>query len=105
MTPISPQDALIVFAGGGMLGLLFFGGLLLTVEKFIHHEWREIAMVVSFFLRTLLAIGGFYFLMEGQFTRALIALAGFVAARAALMAMVKPKGKAAPEPEAADEAH
>lgn len=107
MTPVSLQDSVIVFAGGGMLGLLFFSGLLLTVEKLIHYRWREIALVVSFALRAALVMVGFYFLAEGQFLRAIIALAGFILARVAIMALVKGRqGRAGVEQaEITDETH
>lgn len=69
---------------GGILGLLYYGGLWVTISRFIaDQQYFRLILLVSFFLRIAMAIGGFYLLL--RFTRhwqaLALALAGFVLSR------------------------
>lgn len=75
---------LLPLAGGIVLGLFYFGGLWLTVRNL--HLWRQPAVMslLSFALRSSLALAGFWLLMAGQPLRLLFCLAGFFTVRVIL---------------------
>ena len=70
-----------VFAAGILLGILFFGGLWLTVKKMMHSKMPAIWLITSFFLRVGITLVGFYFVGSGNLQRLLICLVGFIAGR------------------------
>jgi F1F0 ATPase subunit 2 len=66
---------------GILLGVLFYGGLWLTVRRFptTHHP---LALALgSLLLRMAITLAGFYLIIDGQWQNAVAALAGFTAAR------------------------
>ncbi len=68
-----------------LTGLLFFGGLWLTVQRLPTARWPGLLLFASFALRALLAIGGFVLVMAGQWSRLLAGLLGFLLARIVLV--------------------
>jgi F1F0 ATPase subunit 2 len=70
--------ALIV---GFLTGLFYFGGLWWTVERVGAAQSPGLLLLASFTVRTAVAILAFYLIMGGEWTRLLIALAGFFIAR------------------------
>lgn len=83
----------ILLAGGvGLLtGAVFFGGLYWTVEKTLTSKRPALLFIGSFVLRTGFVLAGFYFTMDGQITRILSCLAGFVIARMIMNTIVRKK--------------
>jgi len=67
--------------GGAVLGLLYFTGLWLTVQRMhtAKHPWRLFA--ASYVLRLALAVFCFYVLILAGWQHAVAALVGFVAVR------------------------
>jgi F1F0 ATPase subunit 2 len=80
---------LAVLAGAG-LGLLHFGGLWLTVRRLAASRSPVLLVGASFLARTLLAVAGFYLVMDGSLARALACLLGFIVARQLLVALLGP---------------
>jgi len=80
---------ILAFIGGFLLGVLFFGGLWLTVKKLVTAKMPEIWFIGSFFLRIGITLIGFYFISLGNWQRLLICVLGFVAARFIVMHVTK----------------
>src|ERR1700733_12062429 len=66
---------------GLLLGALFFGGLWWTVHKGVSSERPELWFLGSLLLRTGLILAGFYFVSQGEWSRLLASLVGFLIAR------------------------
>jgi len=76
------------FVIGSALGMLYFGGLWLTVQRVTEGCWSRRMLLVSFLARALLMMLALYGLMEGGGARwEAVALGslGFVAARGVLV--------------------
>jgi F1F0 ATPase subunit 2 len=86
---------LAALAGAG-LGLLYFGGLWLTVRRLADTRSPVLLFGASFLARTLLAVAGFYVVMDGSLARALACLLGFIVARQLLVSRLGPGRLAAP---------
>lgn len=72
-------------AVGGVLGLIFYGGLFFTVRAAIKARQPGLLAVASFALRTAAVLAGFYWIGAGDWKRIAAALAGFVLARIILL--------------------
>ncbi len=81
---VSPLELLLAVLAGGILGLVYFGGLWLTVSAMQRVRSPALLFVGSFVLRMSLAVAGFWLVMAGQWERAAACLAGFVAVRIVL---------------------
>ncbi len=79
---------------GAALGLLYFGGLWLTVRRISCSARPALLMFGSFVVRLLAALCGFYLVMNGSWERLLACLAGFLAVRLVLTRIVR-SGEAA----------
>ncbi|MCO6475980.1 MAG: ATP synthase subunit I [Phaeodactylibacter sp.] len=84
---------LLPFAAGTGLGVIFFGGLLITVAKGMSARYPALWFLASMLVRTAIVLAGFYFVAAGQFARMIACLAGFIIARAVITGMAKPPGK------------
>jgi F1F0 ATPase subunit 2 len=73
--------ALLVGTG---LGLFYFGGLWLTVQRLPTVRYPVLLALGSFFMRTLAALLGFYVVMSGSWARLLVCFAGFLVIRTLL---------------------
>jgi F1F0 ATPase subunit 2 len=71
----------LAFTGGIALGILFFYGLWLTVRKAVASGNPALWFLGSSVARTVIALGGFYFIARGSWQRLLICVAGFITAR------------------------
>ena len=72
---------ILIFIVGVALGLMFFGGLWLTVKKTVTSIKPASLILGSFIVRMVLVLTGFYFIGVGNWQRLLTALAGFIIAR------------------------
>jgi F1F0 ATPase subunit 2 len=70
-----------VFIAGIALGILFFGGLWLTVKKTINSPMPAFWILGSFLLRVGITLIGFYYIATGSVQRLLICVLGFITGR------------------------
>lgn len=68
-------------AAGGVLGMIFFGGLWWTVGKVVSSEQPAPWLLASLMARMAIALVGFYFVSGGHWERLTACLVGFVFAR------------------------
>ncbi len=80
-------------AGTG-LGLFYFGGLWLTVQRLPTARRPAFFSLLSFFGRLGVALFGFYLVMGGHWERLLVCLLGFLGVRVILVRVWGPKSKA-----------
>ena len=71
--------------GGAGLGLFFFGGLWLTVQRMPGTKQPMVFLTVSMILRLIVLLIGLFFIMDGDVFRLLAAVTGILAARFTLM--------------------
>ncbi len=76
---------LIPIAMGMATGWFFFGSLWLVVQRMREAAHPALLLVVAGLVRYLVAAGAFYVAMAGEWQRALLCLAGFLLARAAML--------------------
>jgi F1F0 ATPase subunit 2 len=81
---------LAVAAGGFGLGVLFFGGLWLTVRKSLFSRRPWLWFLLSMVLRTALTLAGFLLMTGGHLDRLLACLAGFAAAKLLMIRHCRP---------------
>lgn len=72
---------ILAFVTGVVLGIVFFGGLWLTVKKTLGKSYAALWIPLSSFLRIAITLTGFYFVAGGNLQRLLICVAAFVATR------------------------
>ena len=77
-------ESLWVMAAGFILGVLFYGGLWWTVSQMADFRRPALILVLSVLLRTGTALGGFHLVAGGAWSRILLCLLGFLAARLAV---------------------
>ncbi len=77
-------DAALAISTGLLLGLLFFGGLWWTVHQL--GDFRRPALILfgSLVLRTVVVLGGFYWVAGGEWSQLLFCVLGFLAGRLAV---------------------
>jgi F1F0 ATPase subunit 2 len=80
-------------AGGFFLGIVFFGGLWLTVQKSVVSKWASIWFLSSMIVRTAITLAGFYLISGGNWQRMLFSLAGFTAARVFIFKFTESRGR------------
>jgi F1F0 ATPase subunit 2 len=81
---------LVSIIAGFILGLLYFWALWLTARRLPTSKQPALLMFGSYFGRTFLLLGSFYFIMDGSWLRLILMLLGFIAAR---MVMIRRKGQ------------
>ncbi|MGY3053724.1 F1F0 ATPase subunit 2 [Pedobacter sp. UYEF25] len=69
------------FTCGLLLGILFFGGLWLTVKKSLGTPYAALWFLASSLIRTAIVLTGLYFVAAGSLQRILVSVAGFVISR------------------------
>ena len=84
-------NSIWVFVAGILLGIIFFGGLWITVKKIVHAKSPALWLLASFFFRIAIVLLGFYFVGAGNLQRLLICLVGFIAARFIVVHFTKEK--------------
>lgn len=72
---------LIPLFTGIFLGLIFYGGLWLTVKKGLTSKFSALWFMGSMLLRTGITLLGFYFISAGHWERLLLSLLGFTIVR------------------------
>jgi len=81
---------------GGVLGAVYFGGLWITINRFVNGEKHSHLMVItSFLLRAAFVSAGFYMLLQftHQWQLLAVGLVGFVISRLVITKMVKTKSQ------------
>jgi F1F0 ATPase subunit 2 len=71
----------LAFVAGGMLSVLFFGGLWWTVQKGVTSDMPALWFLGSLLLRTGAILVGFYLVSQGHWSRLVACLVGFVIMR------------------------
>jgi len=85
---------LIAFIVGVLAGILFFGGLYLTVKKLTTMKYPAFFMMLSLIIRLVILAGGIYLIMDGGIRNVLSAMAGIILVRFVMIAKL---GKALPD--------
>ena len=76
-------------AGGGLLGLIFFGGLWLTVRRSLTAKHPGLWFLSSLALRTSVTMAGFVMIAGGSPAGLLCCTAGFVAAKMLMVVLAR----------------
>jgi F1F0 ATPase subunit 2 len=71
----------LVFIAGMGLGLIYFGGLWLSVKGLARAKHLALFFSASFVLRSVITLLGFYLLMANSWQHLLFALLGFIVMR------------------------
>lgn len=79
------------FGAGSAAGLIFFGGLWLTVKRIVSAEQPALLMFASMVIRAAIVMVIFYFASAGLLMRIFACLAGFIAVRFAMMRHFEPR--------------
>ncbi|GAB3265146.1 hypothetical protein GCM10027347_32680 [Larkinella harenae] len=91
-------DILLAGIAGLVSGVVFYGGLWLTVKKALNNKYASLLFFSSFLLRTAFTLTVFYFAAAGRWERMLVCMAGFLIARLAVIYFTKEKKGAMPAP-------
>lgn len=75
----------IAFLAGILLGLMFFGGLWLTVLRIVSSRRPALWLLGSLVVRTAFTISGFYFASNGRLDRLLLCVLGLFVSRIIVM--------------------
>ena len=89
-----PLMLVLAWAGGGLIGATFFGGLWWTVRRGISSRRPALWFGGSLLLRSALALAGFYYVGGGHWDRLILCLLGFIAARLVVTWMTRPPAEA-----------
>jgi F1F0 ATPase subunit 2 len=84
---------LLAFITGAALGVMFFLGLWLTIQKIATAKTPGLLMMISFLLRTGITLLGFYYVSFNNPELLLICLAGFILARIIVKRFTRSKNK------------
>lgn len=102
MTPTDVAVLLAAFAAGMGLGVIFFGGLWLTLRRFdLASALLGLWLAASFLLRTGIVLCGMYFVFGGNWHRLCAGLLGFFVARLLVTRLARPPCQRHAELEAA----
>ena len=71
----------LAWMAGGLVGVMFFGGLWWTVKKGVSAEHPALWFLGSLLLRLSITVAGFYFASGGHWQRLLACLVGFITAQ------------------------
>jgi len=83
-------------AAGILLGIFYFGGLWLTLERLSSSNNPYILTLGSFFVRTVISLFGFYLVVRGgHWERLLVCLSGFIFMKIFLVYRLRPEKRAA----------
>jgi len=85
----------LAFLAGLALGVFYFGGLWITVQRLPTARRPALLSLASMAVRMAVTLGGFYLVMAGQWQRLLVCVAGFFIARIFLVRRWKPASPAA----------
>lgn len=99
------SDALwlvVALVAGVGLGLFYFGGLWLTIERLPQSKSPALFAMISFVGRTVLTLVGFYYVMGDSWQRLVACLVGVVVARVVLVRRLGPADRPRKKPHAGD---
>ena len=82
----------LAWMAGGVLGVIFFGGLWFTVRRGVSSRQPALWFFGGVLLRMSITMTGFYFVSGGHWERLLACLLGFVMARLAITRLTRPSG-------------
>ncbi len=82
---------IIVFIAGLSIGLIFFGGLWLTVQKAIRSKIPALWFSISFIVRMGITLLGFFFVTDGKIASLILCTVGFALARLVITLLTKPR--------------
>jgi F1F0 ATPase subunit 2 len=85
----NPAGLIFAIAGGGVLGIIFFGGLWWTVSRGLTSSSPALWFFGSLMVRMGLTVIGFILITGGQWQRGLACLLGFFAARIAVTSLTR----------------
>jgi len=88
----------IALLAGVMLGTFYFGSLWWVVQRVADAPRPEMLLLVSFFARTAITVGGFFLVAQGRWERIAAGMIGFLVARTALVQLLKPQQEASRRP-------
>lgn len=83
--PTELWSLLAALPAGGLLGLIFFGGLWLTVQRIPSSRSPHLLLAVSFLLRLAVILTGFYLLVPWGWQAMMIAMGGLLIVRQLLL--------------------
>ncbi len=89
MTTTETSYMVMAFAGGILLGVIFFAGLWFTVKKVTFSKTPALLILGSFILRMVITLIGFYFISMGDWKNLLGCLIGFIIARFVVIRFTK----------------
>ena len=81
MMDSSPLDLALAALAGAFLGILYFGGLWWTIQRISQAGQSVWLLAVSFILRTVLVIGGFFIITDGKLERLAVSMLTFFVTR------------------------
>lgn len=87
---------LLALMAGLALGLWYFGGLWLTVQRLPRARNPGFLSLVSLMIRLGVTLAGFYLVMAGRWERLLACLAGFLLMRIVLVRRLGPVSPQSP---------
>lgn len=82
---------LAMVSAGAIIGVLYFGGLWLTLNKLTRAKSWGLWLGVSFMMRATMAMAGFWFLGAGDWQRLLALTIGFTIVRFLLVKRIQPE--------------
>lgn len=94
MTVNEIMNLLPALLAGIGLGILFFGGLWLTIQHGLHLKKSGLIFIASFILRMTVILLGFYYVGANDWQKMLACLAGFLAARLVITRYTKKQEQA-----------
>lgn len=80
---------IVSFLIGLLLGVLYFGGLYFSTQKFSSVKRPALFMILSFVLRMGILIAGFYYLSKSGYKNILIGLLGVMLVRFIMLFNIK----------------
>jgi F1F0 ATPase subunit 2 len=74
---------------GIVLGIIYFGGLYLSVQKINEVKYPSLLMTLSFVIRMGILVGAFFYLSKSGYKNILFALLGVMAVRLVMTFTIK----------------
>lgn len=90
MTLEQVVPVVLACAAGLVLGLVYFGGLWLTIRQMPRSRHPVALFLASLILRSVIAVTGFFLIMGNHWERAIACLVGFMLVRLILTSHLRP---------------
>lgn len=72
---------MITFFIGIILGIIYFGGLYLSIQKINKVKYPSLLMSLSFIIRMAILLGAFFYISKNGYKNILLALVGVILVR------------------------